>query len=174
MKVKRILRTLVILTILSSNIGCDQISKGIVRQRIDYNEQIGLFNNYLTLTKIENTGAFLSLGQSLPRPLKILFLNILPIVALGLAIIYLFAKKALSKFTLVGICFVVGGGIGNISDRLIYGSVTDFIYLDFVIFQTGIFNMADVSIMTGMILILLDSYFGNNWIYETVETKSKQ
>lgn len=150
MKVKRLLRTLVILTILSSNIGCDQISKNFVRQRIGYNEQIGLINNYLTLTKIENTGAFLSLGHSLPRPIKILLLTILPMVVLGLALLYLLAKRSLSNITVVGICFIVGGGVGNIYDRLIYGSVTDFLHIDFVIFQTGIFNMADVSIMTGM------------------------
>ena len=87
MKIKRILRTLAILTILSSNIGCDQISKNIVRQKIDYYEQISLMDNYLTLTKIENTGAFLSVGQSLPQPIKILLLTILPLVALGLAFI---------------------------------------------------------------------------------------
>ncbi|CAD5293424.1 Lipoprotein signal peptidase (fragment) [Imperialibacter sp. EC-SDR9] len=60
--------------------------------------------------------------------------------------------------TVLGICFMVGGGVGNIYDRLIYGSVTDFLHIDFVLFQTGIFNMADVSIMTGMFVILFDSY----------------
>jgi len=159
MKTKRILRTLVILAILSSNIGCDQISKGIVRQRIDDNERISLINNYLTLTKIENTGAFLSVGQSLQQPIKILLLTILPIVVLGVAFIYLLTKRGQSNLTTTGICFVVGGGVGNIYDRLIYGSVTDFLHIDFVIFQTGIFNMADVSIMTGMFVILIDAYY---------------
>ncbi|MFN4945959.1 MAG: signal peptidase II, partial [Chryseotalea sp.] len=170
MKAKQILRTLVILTILSSNIGCDQISKNIVRQRINYNEQIGLINNYLTLTKIENTGAFLSVGQSLPAPIKILLLTILPLIVLGLAFIYLLTKKNLSNLTIIGICFIVGGGVGNIYDRVIYGSVTDFLHIDFVIFQTGIFNMADVSIMTGTLLVLFESYFKRTRLnYETVD-----
>jgi signal peptidase II len=159
MKIKTFLRTLVILTILSSNIGCDQISKNIVRQKIDYNEQISLLNNFLTLTKIENTGAFLSLGQSLPQPIKILLLTILPLVVLSIAFIYLLTKKNLPNLTIIGICFVVGGGIGNIYDRLIYGSVTDFLHIDFVIFQTGVFNMADVSIMTGTFIVICESYF---------------
>jgi len=149
----------VILTILSSNIGCDQISKNIVRQKIDYNEQISLLNNFLTLTKIENTGAFLSLGQSLPQPIKILLLTILPLVVLSIALFYLLTKKNLPNLTIIGICFVVGGGIGNIYDRLIYGSVTDFLHIDFVIFQTGVFNMADVSIMTGTFIVICESYF---------------
>ena len=52
---------------------------------------------------------------------------------------------------------MVGGGIGNIYDRLIHGSVTDFLHLDFGLFQTEIFNMADVSIMVGMLTILVDA-----------------
>ena len=62
---------------------------------------------------------------------------------------------------LIGLCFVIGGGVGNLLDRILYGSVTDFLYLKFGIFQTGIFNMADVSIMTGMFLIFLQFFFRN-------------
>jgi signal peptidase II len=163
------------LTILSSNIGCDQISKNIVRQQVDYNEQISLINNFLTLTKIENTGAFLSLGQSLPQPIKILLLTILPLLVLGLAFIYLLTKKNLSNLTIIAICFIVGGGIGNIYDRLIYGSVTDFLHMDFVIFRTGIFNMADVSIMTGTFIILFQSYFNRtNLNYGTIDKHGEE
>jgi signal peptidase II len=56
---------------------------------------------------------------------------------------------------LIGWCFVIGGGTGNLYDRIIHGSVTDFLHLDLRLFQTGIFNMADVSIMTGMFIIIL-------------------
>ncbi|MEX2234331.1 MAG: signal peptidase II [Cyclobacteriaceae bacterium] len=161
MKIKSSFRALVILIVLSSNIGCDQVSKNIVRQRIEYNEEILLCNNFLTITKVENSGAFLSLGNSLPKPVRILLLTLLPIAFLGLALFYLFTKKGLSGIAVMGICFVAGGGIGNVYDRIIYGSVTDFLHMDFVIFQTGIFNMADVSIMSGTFMLLLDSFF--NW-----------
>ena len=143
--------------ILISNVGCDQISKNIVRKRIHYNEEISLMNNYLTLTKIENRGAFFSLGYSLPQPIKLLLLTILPTIALGLAFLYLLTKKNLTNMAIIGICFIIGGGIGNIYDRVVYGSVTDFLHIDFVIFQTAIFNMADVSIMTGVFAIVVDA-----------------
>jgi signal peptidase II len=158
MKVKPILRILAIVTILISNVGCDQISKSIVRKRIHDNEEISLMNNYLTLTKIENKGAFFSLGHSLPQPIKLWLLCILPMIALGLAFVYLLTKRSLSNIAIVGICFIIGGGIGNIYDRLVYGSVTDFLHIDFVIFQTAIFNMADVSIMTGVFAIVVDAF----------------
>jgi signal peptidase II len=158
MKVKPILRTLAIVAILITNVGCDQISKNVVRKRIHYNEEISLMNNYLTLTKIENSGAFFSIGNSLPQPIKLLLLTILPMVSLGVAFVYLLTKRSLTNTTITGICFIIGGGAGNIYDRLVYGSVTDFLHINFVIFQTAIFNMADVSIMTGIFAIAFDAF----------------
>jgi signal peptidase II len=168
MKVKPILRTLAIVTILISNVGCDQISKKIVRKRIHENEEISLMNNYLTLTRIENEGAFFSLGHSLPQPIKLFLLTILPMVSLGLAFVYLLTKKSLSNMTIIGICFIIGGGAGNIYDRLVYGSVTDFLHIDFVIFQTAIFNIADVSIMVGVFMVALDA-FRSRFNYQTID-----
>jgi signal peptidase II len=159
MSTKRIVRVVIILAILISNVSCDQISKNIVRQTIEYNEQIGFVHDYLTLTKVENTGAFLSLGNELPKALRIILLIALPVLVMTYGLFFLFTKTNMSKSMLVGISFVLGGGIGNMYDRIVRGSVTDFMHIDFVIFQTGIFNMADVSIMTGMFLILIQSFF---------------
>jgi len=162
MNAKQILRTLMILMILGSSIGCDQISKHIVRQNISYNEQINLLNNHLTLSKIENTGAFLSLGNSLPRPVSVVLLIILPLIVLALGLIYLFTKSNLSNLMILGVCLAIGGGLGNIYDRVIHGSVTDFLYFDFGLFHTGILNMADISVTAGVCVIVFETYFSRN------------
>lgn len=156
---KTILRAIVIFAILAINVGCDQISKSIARNRIEDHEQISMVDNYVTLMRVENTGAFLSLGNSLPKMVRFILLSLIPLAILGFGIGYLFTKKNLSKSMLLGFAFVIGGGIGNLYDRLVYGSVTDFMHIDFVIFQTGIFNMADVSIMTGMAIVIIGSFF---------------
>jgi signal peptidase II len=156
MKAKRIIRTLIIIAVLCCNIGCDQVSKKIVRQTVEYNQQISLVNSFLVLTKVENTGAFLSVGHALPRTARIVLLNLLPLLVLGFALIYLLTKKNLSNRIIVGLCFIIGGGVGNIYDRILYGSVTDFLHMDFILFRTGIFNMADVSILIGTFLVLWD------------------
>lgn len=157
MKLNRIFRTLLIVVILGSNIGCDQISKSVVRERIQIDQQFGFIDNHVLLMKVENPGAFLSLGDSLPRFLRILLLTIIPVIVLSLGFIYVLAKKTLSKGMVTGACFVIGGGVGNIYDRIVYVSVTDFLHIDFGIFRTGIFNMADVSILVGAFIIVLDS-----------------
>ena len=136
MKANGFLRIIVILLLLSITIGFDQISKSIVRHNLEYYDQVKLLNNHFTLMKVENTGAFLSVGNSLTGPVRLI-----------------------SRTTLISVILIVGGGFGNIYDRMRYGSVTDFMHIKFGSLQTGIFNVADVSIMVGMIVLLLHAFF---------------
>lgn len=158
MKTEGMVRLLLIFILLVINIGCDQFSKNMAREKIGDNEKIFVIKEYFTLTKIENTGAFLSVGDTMPEPWRSILLTFLPIAVLGAGLIYLFYKKDLPGITQFGICLMIGGGIGNIYDRIVHGSVTDFMHINLGYFQTGIFNMADVSIMAGMAVLLISSY----------------
>ena len=71
-----------------------------------------------------------------------------------LGIILLLSQRTAHPLRLLGFCFVIGGGMGNIIDRLLYGSVTDFLILSAGPVRTGIFNMADVSVMLGTGLVV--------------------
>ena len=157
MATKNIIRIVLILLIITVNIGCDQFSKKIVKRSVLPYETIHVLNDHLTVTRVENSGAFLSAGDSMSKNAKQIFLTLIPMIAMALGLVYLFLKPV-SNIMLVGLCFVIGGGVGNLFDRILYGSVTDFLYVKFGFFQTGIFNMADVSIMTGMFIILLQFF----------------
>ena len=159
MKNNVLFRNFILLVILCSNLACDQLSKNIARDELRYDEQIKLLGDRLTLVKVENTGAFLSFGDSMPEGLRFLFLTLLPIVVLAAGVYYLFSNKYLPNTYAVGLCFVIGGGAGNVYDRLLHGSVTDFLHLDLGLFQTGVFNFADVSIMLGMVLLFYQVMF---------------
>ena len=158
MKAKKGIRILLIILIIISNVSCDQISKNIVRRKIESNTQINVLSNYVILTKVENTGAFLSLGDSIPRPLYKLFMILLPLIAIGYGFFYLIKTDTLSTAMIVGISSLIGGGLGNVIDRILYGSVTDFLYFDFVLFHTGVVNMADISVSIGFLIILYGFY----------------
>ena len=162
MKNRRWLRITIGILLISANIGCDQFTKSIVRKSVLPNEQITVITNHLTLTKVENTGAFLSMGQSWWPPLKVALLIILPIFALGFAIHIMVKRSGPSLWFTWGLAFAIGGGIGNIIDRIVHGSVTDFLHLKAGTFQTGIFNMADVSIMVGIGMVLVDVFVFKN------------
>ncbi|MBE9463024.1 signal peptidase II [Dyadobacter subterraneus] len=159
MSKKRILTNISILLVLIANIGCDQISKNIVREKVDYYENISLISNYFTLTKVENDGAFLSLGSSLPETIKFILLSGIPLITLAFGVGYMFLRKNISLMSMIALSFAIGGGFGNIYDRIVHGSVTDFLHIDLGFIQTGIFNMADVSLVVGMALFFVQSFF---------------
>jgi signal peptidase II len=159
---KNIIRIVLILLIITVNIGCDQFSKTIIKRSVLPYETIRVLNNHLTVTRVENSGAFLSAGDSMSKVSKQIFLTLVPIIAMVLGLTYLVVKPV-SNNTLIGVCFVIGGGVGNLFDRILYGSVTDFLYVKFGFFQTGIFNMADVSIMVGIFVILLQFFLKRDY-----------
>lgn len=158
MDTKKLIRASAIGIIVGCNFACDQISKKVIRDRFSYEEEISFFDRHFIVTKIENTGAFLSLGDSLPSFFRLLLLTILPIALLLFVVGFLIFKNQMPKVTVLSICFMIGGGLGNVYDRVLYGSVTDFLFLDFGLFRTGVFNMADVSITVGVGLMLWQAY----------------
>lgn len=154
MEIKRML----IITIVLLNIGCDQISKGIVRKKIAPSEYIQVVKDNFVLTNVENTGAMLGVGQNLPQPLKTILLQVFPILILLVLLFSILKKSNLNKWSIIAFAFVIGGGIGNLIDRVAYGTVTDFMHISLGSLKTGIFNMADVSVTLGGIFILLFSF----------------
>ena len=155
MKINRFTKVLISLIIILSNISCDQITKEQARENISENQIINLVNDNFILTKVENTGAALSLGENLNPNLKVLVLQLFPLLLLLSMFIYVIRESKISKSNLIAFSFIIGGGIGNIYDRILYNSVTDFMYLEIGSFHTGIFNMADVSVVIGTSLLLI-------------------
>lgn len=161
-------RSAFIIVLIVANIAIDQISKFFTRAYVIAGSQSEIIGDYFTLHNVENTGAFLGVGSDLNPTVKFIVLLILPIVVLGLVLRYIFKDKTIDKLSLIGFSFIVGGGLANIYDRMLYGSVTDFFHIDLGgVFKTGIFNVADMSVTTGMIMILTASF-----IYRKKEIKA--
>ena len=152
-------RNISISIIIALSIFLDQISKILIRNNVEQYSDIKLIGEYFILTNVENSGAFLGMGSGFSPIMKSVFLIILPIIVLISIIIYVYRDKEIDKVSLIGFSIIIRGGIVNIFDRIIYGSVTDFLFIDLGgIFKTGIFNIADLAVTTGMILILLMSF----------------
>jgi len=155
-------RTVRIILLIAFNIGIDQISKIWVRATIDPSERIKVIGDTFLMMNVENEGAFLGMGSDMNPTLKLLFLLVLPIVVLGYLFYYIITNKNLDKVSVFALSCIAGGGIANIFDRIVYGSVTDFFFLDFGgVFHTGIFNVADMSVSFGMIILFYSSFFLN-------------
>ncbi|RLD30341.1 MAG: signal peptidase II [Bacteroidetes bacterium] len=161
MKLSR--RSIFISVLIIFNIAIDQISKFWVRANVEPFKETQLLGEKFILTNVENSGAFLGMGSELNPTLKIILLLILPIAVLGFVLRYVFNDKTIDKLSLIGFSCILGGGFANIYDRMMYGEVTDFFHIDLGgVFRTGIFNMADLSVTTGMIMILTASFIHRN------------
>jgi len=152
-------RNLSIALLIIATIAVDQISKVIVRANVTPYQESNILGSYFTLNNVENTGAFLGMGSDLHPTVKLIFLLILPVLVLGYLIYYIFKNKDMDAYGLIALCSIAGGGIANVFDRIVYGSVTDFLHINLGGgIRTGIFNLADLSVTTGMIILLIGSF----------------
>ena len=157
-------RTAFILLLITFNIAADQISKWIVRANMAYGRQgeMDVIGDYFQLIWVENKGAFLGMGSDMNATLKLIFLLILPTLVLGYVVYYIFKTKSLDRLSIIAFCSIIGGGIDNVFDRIVYGIVTDFMYIELTdVLKTGIFNIADVSVTTGMIILIFSNFLGS-------------
>jgi signal peptidase II len=152
-------RNLCIISLVVLNIILDQLSKFWIRGNVAPYNDINIIADYFIITNVENSGAFLGLGSDFSPVIKSILLLALPVGVLVTVLVYVFKDKSIDKLSLIGYSSIIGGGIGNIYDRFLYGSVTDFLFIDLGgVFKTGIFNIADLSVTTGMILIIWASF----------------
>jgi signal peptidase II len=151
-------RFFVVMITLCCCVGCDQVSKSAARTLLASGATESLFADSLRLQLVENPGAFLSLGGSLPEQLRFtLFTAAAAAVLIGLVCAALFARFRPAR--VIPLALVAGGGISNLIDRLVFdGRVTDFLNVGIGSFRTGIFNLADMAILTGALLLILRRY----------------
>jgi signal peptidase II len=152
-------RIIFIIVLLVVSIGLDQYTKFWVRLNVPYFNTFTCLHGHVVIEHVDNSGAFLSLGDSLSGPLRYILLNILPLIAILVGLYYVISKADLNKITTISIVLIIAGGLGNLYDRVKVGAVTDFMQVDLFLFKTGIFNLADMYIMAGTIMIILHAWF---------------
>ena len=143
----------VLLTVLAVSVGCDQATKYWARILLGGHETISCLGGLFRLQYIENTGAFLGLGGHLPGHFRFaLLIGFVSFFLLGL-MVYLLASRKLTPFSLAPGALILGGGLSNLIDRLLnQGSVVDFMHIGIGPLRTGVFNVADLAAMAGVVL----------------------
>jgi len=143
-------RSVYILLIVLSIIAIDQITKYFVISYLTPSDSIEIFP-FLHLVIVRNTGAafgmFRNFGSTFFVGISVLAVTF---------IVYLLIK---SSYNFIGLSLVLGGAIGNLIDRILYGKVVDFIDFSIGKFHWYTFNVADSSLTVGIIVIFLISLF---------------
>lgn len=151
---RRVGRTLALVLVLST-VGCDRVTKHLAITKLADTPAQSHFAGVFRIEYAENTGAFLSLGAGLPKWARTVLLTIGP--ALALAAIAAI-KNHWVGLPLVGASLVFAGGVSNLADRVARGSVVDFMNVGIGTLRTGIFNVADIAVLLGAVIIV---YYGS-------------
>jgi signal peptidase II len=156
MSMRNISRLLLVTALLISCVGCDQISKQVVRNRMTLTESHSYLGDTVRLLYVENTGAFLGLGDSLSESVRITLLQGgVGLIVLGLVWAAAFARD-MNRWQIIALALLAAGGLGNLIDRVLYdGRVTDFLNVGIGSLRTGIFNLADMVEVAGIVLFAL-------------------
>jgi signal peptidase II len=142
--------------VILSSVACDRVTKNYAQQSLVHAGRISLAYDIVRIEYAENQGAFLGFGASLSPPVRrILFTAGVAVIALLAALAAAWGSGR-SRSEIVALALVAGGGFGNLWDRVIHGgTVVDFLNLGIGPLRTGIFNVADLSLVAGVVLLVV-------------------
>jgi signal peptidase II len=144
-----------------------------VASNIALSANIAVIPGFFRLTHVENPGAAFGLFAESPAQWKVAALVSFSILALIVVSALLWKHSHSLSTTAIGLSLILGGAVGNLWDRMIYGRVVDF--LDFYVgsYHWPAFNIADSAIVIGALLLISEIFFakpaGEN---ETVKSSS--
>ena len=127
----------------------DIISKRLVISFMLPDMSINIIDNFFSITYARNEGIAFSLLDG-----KVDFIVIMTIIIIFMLIKYLKENKV-EKNEKIGYSFVLGGAIGNLLDRIIYGYVIDFFDFNIFGYNYPIFNIADIFIVIGIFILII-------------------
>jgi signal peptidase II len=145
---------LVVAAIVAATILCDQLSKRLAFAELGDGVRHSYLADTVRLEYSENTGAFLGLGAALPAWARTALFSVGTAVILVGCVVASFSRD-LGKAGLVGLWLLFAGGVSNLVDRVLYGRVVDFLNVGIGPVRTGIFNIADMAITFGVLIVLL-------------------
>lgn len=154
------MKTLKIMLIIVSIFLLDRFTKVLVINNLSLGESISIIDDFLNITYVNNHGAAFGIMDG-----KVIFIVIVSILIFAY-LIYEIRKESHSKLITISISFVIGGLLGNLFDRVVYGHVIDFFDFNLFGYDFAIFNVGDAFIVIGAILLaigfLLEERNANN------------
>jgi signal peptidase II len=155
MSMQRFARLALVAMMLVACVGCDQTTKALARDHLQGRGTASFLDDTLRLQYVENPGAFLSLGESLPHHWRTAVFTVGAGAVLTAVLFYVFLASQARPVQIIALSLICSGGIGNLVDRVRYdGYVTDFLNIGIGPLRTGIFNLADVILMAGIVLFV--------------------
>jgi signal peptidase II len=137
-------------------IALDQITKAIVRSTVPLYSSVPILPGFLSITHLRNSGAAFGFLNAAEFPFKT---SVIAVVATAALIAVGWYAARLAHHQLVartGLALIIGGAAGNLLDRILVGSVLDFVDVYWRTYHFWAFNVADSAITIGVVIMFLD------------------
>ena len=166
MKIKR--KYLILLALSGAIVALDQAIKIYVHTDFRLGESVTVIPDFFNLTYVRNPGAAFGFLRDAPETFRSLFFLSVPPTVMLIILAMLYSTPDHDKLQTFALSCVFGGAIGNYIDRVRFGYVVDFLDFHFKnLYTYPAFNVADIAIVSGVGLILLQIY--KEWKEGTAE-----
>ncbi len=144
-------------------IAADRLTKTWVAAHIRLGGAIPIIPRFLRITHWTNEGAAFSMFAASTSP-NVVRWGLIAFTLAAALVVFIAMLRLGNRITLVtvALALILGGALGNVHDRICYGSVVDFIEVHIFSYHWPDFNLADSSIVTGACLLFLDSLLPKN------------
>ena len=129
----------------------DMITKIIVTSNMTVGSSINVISGFFSITYVENTGAAWGIFSN-----GTVLLGLLSVVFLIVFTKYILDQKSISLFNSINYALIIAGVFGNMIDRFARGFVVDFLNFQIFSYDFPVFNVADIFIVVGIILVAID------------------
>jgi signal peptidase II len=148
----------------------DRLTKDWVSAHIVLGGAIPVFDHFLRITHWTNEGAAFSMFADSTSPHTVRWALIAFTIVASIAVLIAMVRLG-SRFTIttIALALIFGGALGNVHDRIQYGSVVDFIEVHIFSYHWPDFNFADSAVVIGACLLVLDSMWPRGQASEQVE-----
>lgn len=155
-RLRPLLQLALVTSLAGWSIACDQMTKGLATSVLKTAPPKSYFQDVFRLLYAENPGAFLNLGADLPASVRFWILTVGLGVMLLALVVFAIVHRRLTLLEVCGLALMAGGGAGNWLDRVrLDGVVVDFMNVGLGGWRTGVFNVADLAIECGCLLLIV-------------------
>jgi len=137
-------------------VAADQLAKAMVRAMLPLHESITIVPGFMDFTHITNSGAAFGILDRVDFPFKTVVIAVIATAALIGVGMYAASLAHHQLVARVGLALIIGGAAGNLIDRVIAGSVVDFVDVYWRTYHFWAFNVADSAISVGVAIMILD------------------
>jgi signal peptidase II len=137
----------------------DRITKDAIRTHISLWDAINVIPGLFNIVHTENPGIAFGMLANLQNPWREVFLIGLSFLVLAIISAVLLRAGGQAMLLRMGLALVMGGALGNLFDRIVHGTVTDFVEVHLGEHYFPAFNVADSGITIGACLLLLDMWY---------------